>query len=59
MKQVGNLYKAILEEIAEIKEKAGYEPQIIVTDHADHLDLSPFQYESYVRARWINGKALI
>lgn len=59
IKQVSVLYKTILDEIAEIKEKGGYEPQIIVTDHADNLDLSPYKFEDYVRARWIDGKALI
>lgn len=53
------LYKTILDEIAEIKDKAGYEPQIIITDHADNLDLSPFKFENYVKARWTDGKALI
>lgn len=59
IKQVSVLYKTILDEIAEIKDKAGYEPQIIVTDHADNLDLSPFKFEDYVKARWTDGKALI
>ena len=59
IKQVAELYKTIIEEILDIKEKVGYEPQIIVTDHADNLNLSPYIFEDYVRARWIDGKALI
>lgn len=59
IKQVAELYKTIIEEIVEIKELVGYEPQIIVTDHADNLDLSPYVFEDYVRERWIDGKALI
>jgi len=59
IKQVANIYKAILEEIEEIKRKVGYEPQIVISDHADQLNLYPYNFNDYVRARWINGKALI
>ena len=30
----------------------GYEPQIIITEHADHLELNACNFESLVRARW-------
>lgn len=59
IKQVAKLFKTMLEEIAAIEAKVGYKPQVIVTDHADNLDLSPYKFEDYVRARWIDGKALI
>lgn len=54
IKQVAKLL-----EIEAIESKVGYKPQVIVTDHADNLDLSPYKFEDYVRARWIDGKALI
>ncbi len=60
VKQVAQIYKAILEEIDEITEKTGITPQVIVTDHADSLDLGKkYKYEDYVRKRWRNGKKLI
>jgi Protein of unknown function (DUF3732) len=58
IKQVAELYKTIIEEIIEIEGKVGYEPQIIVTDHADNLDLSPYTFSDYVIERWVGGKAL-
>lgn len=59
IKQVAKLFKTILEEIAAIESKVGYKPQVIITDHADNLDLSLYKFEDYVRARWIDAKALI
>lgn len=52
MRAVTNLYTQILNEIEVINEKYGYRPQIIISDHADRLNLGRFDFEGYVRARW-------
>lgn len=52
MRAVTNLYTQILNEIEIINEKYGYRPQIIISDHADRLNLGRFDFEGYVRARW-------
>lgn len=51
--KVDNIYNVILDKVNSIKRNAGYEPQIIVTDHADYLQLKEgYDYESYVVKRW-------
>ncbi len=61
IKQVEKVYIAILEELDEIEKKAGFLPQIIVTDHADKLNLGKYNFDNYVRKRWKpeNDRALI
>lgn len=53
VRAVTNLFDQLVKYCAETKEITGICPQIIVTDHADHLKLkgdAPF--ESFVRKRW-------
>lgn len=50
--QVSNLYVRILEFIEDLKKDFGTIPQIIISDHADNLDLGRFNFNDYVRARW-------
>jgi hypothetical protein len=62
IEQVEKIYVAILEELEEIKNKTNFYPQVIVTDHADGLNLGKFSFDKYVRKRWKlkeNEKALI
>jgi uncharacterized small protein (DUF1192 family) len=47
IKQVKNIFTVLNEEIETIKKDCGFEPQIIVMDHADESDFSDF-----VRKRW-------
>lgn len=56
IRQVEKVYVAILDEINEIKEISGYFPQVIVTDHADNLDLGKYSFNDYVRKRWTPNK---
>lgn len=50
---VTNLFDQLVKFCAETKLTTGINPQIIVTDHADHLKLSSgVDFESLVRARW-------
>ncbi|MFZ6770468.1 DUF3732 domain-containing protein [Undibacterium sp. Di26W] len=50
---VTNLFDQLVKFCAETKIATGINPQIIVTDHADHLNMSSgVSFESLVRARW-------
>lgn len=53
---VENMYIAILDEIELINEAAGFRPQIIITDHVDHMDLGKYDFNDYVRRRWRDSK---
>lgn len=59
VQQVANIYKTILDKVAEIEQDCGYAPQVIVTDHADKLDLEVYSFESFVRKLWRDGEKLI
>lgn len=47
IRQVKNIFSTILREISKIKKECGFEPQVIVMDHADEAEFDP-----YVRKRW-------
>lgn len=50
---VANLFDQLVQHCNETEEETGIRPQIIVTDHADHLKLqSGIRFDSLVRARW-------
>jgi hypothetical protein len=50
---VANLFDQLVQHCNETEKATGIRPQIIVTDHADHLKLrSGTKFESLVRARW-------
>lgn len=53
---VEQMYTTILDEIELINKTAGYRPQVIITDHVDHLDLEKYVFETYVRKRWREEK---
>ena len=52
IKSVTNLFKRLAEYCHDLKEQYGYSPQIIITDHADNLDLGDYEFESFVKSRW-------
>ena len=52
LQQVSNLYSQILKFIDEIYIQYGVKPQIIISDHADNLQLDGYEFEAYVKARW-------
>lgn len=52
--QVENIYIVILNELKKMSNEYKYTPQIIITDHADKLNLGEFNFEDYVRCRWDN-----
>jgi len=55
IESVENFFNEIISFCDETKQETGYEPQIIVTDHADDLKLPEGRiFEDYVRARWRN-----
>ena len=50
---VTNLYSQIVEFCKDVEANTGINPQIILTDHADHLNLATdATFESLIRARW-------
>ena len=59
VKAVTNIFSQLVRYCLETGEATGTMPQIIVTDHADHLDLlGDVTFESLVRKRWRqNGDA--
>lgn len=53
IRAVTNLFTQLVEYCKTTKEKTNISPQIIITDHADHLKLGDgVDFESLVRARW-------
>lgn len=53
MQAVTNLFRQIVNVLDSIKEQYGYTPQIIISDHADNLDLGKeYAFDNYVRKRW-------
>ena len=52
LKAVTNLFIQIINVINTIKEEYGFMPQIIISDHADHLDLGEYNFNDYVVSRW-------
>jgi len=59
IKQVQNIFNVINKVIKGIKKRYNHEPQVIILEHADNLDLEE-DFESLVRKRWKeNGEKLI
>lgn len=58
--KVENIFIQVLNHIKYTKERTGLKPQIILIDHADNLNLgNEYNFEDYVKARWINGEGFI
>ena len=51
---VTNLFIQIINVINSIKEDYGFVPQIIISDHADSLNLGEYNFNDYVVSRWRN-----
>lgn len=53
MRAVTNLFLQIADVLKSIKKQYGFTPQIIISDHADNLNLGEnYSFESFVRKRW-------
>jgi predicted DsbA family dithiol-disulfide isomerase len=53
IRAVENIYSELVKYCRQVLEETGLEPQIIVSDHADNLNLAEgIVFESLVRARW-------
>ena len=52
LKAVTNLFIQIINVINTIKDEYGFMPQIIISDHADNLDLGEYDFNNYVVCRW-------
>ncbi len=59
VRNVANIYDTILDTIDRINDESGFKVQIVVTDHADHLNLAHGDFDNYVKARWFDGEKLI
>ena len=46
------MFVQIINVINSIKEDYGFMPQIIISDHADHLNLGEYDFNDYVVSRW-------
>lgn len=52
IQSVTNIFKQLAIYCHDLKQKFGYSPQIIITDHVDGLNLGEFNFEDFVKARW-------
>ena len=52
IKAVTNLFIRLVQYCHNLERQYGYAPQIIITDHADNLDLGDYKFESFVKSRW-------
>ncbi|MCQ2271446.1 MAG: DUF3732 domain-containing protein [Bacteroidales bacterium] len=52
LKAVTNLYVQIIEFINSVAKEYGFSPQIIISDHADYLELGNYNFSDYVVNRW-------
>lgn len=52
IESVTRLFMRLAQYCHDLEEKYGYSPQIIITDHADNLDLGTFKFEEFVKNRW-------
>jgi len=57
--RVKTIYDTLLSIIEKIKEKADYLPQIIVSDHIEHLGKNSEYLTNYFKRNWRNGEGLI
>lgn len=52
LQAVTNLFTQIVNTLHSMQQDYGFMPQIIISDHADHLDLEQFNFEDFVVCRW-------
>ena len=52
LKAVINLFDQIVMFVGKVYNEYGFKPQIIISDHADNLDLDAGNFNDYVRHRW-------
>lgn len=54
LREVSNMFIRILDFIENVKSEYGIVPQIILTEHADELNLGNYKFEDYLVKRWRN-----
>lgn len=52
LQAITNLFTQIVNTLYSMQQDYGFMPQIIISDHADHLDLEQFNFEDFVVCRW-------
>jgi len=50
--EVSNMFIRILDFIQDVEKEYGFAPQIILTEHADELNLGKYHFDKYVVKRW-------
>lgn len=59
VKNVANIYDVIIDVLNEIENQSGFKIQIIVTDHADNLELKNGNFKDLNKYSWFYGNKLI
>lgn len=52
LRAVTNLFIQIVNTLYSMQNKYGFMPQVIISDHADNLDLRKYNFNDYVVRRW-------
>lgn len=52
LRAVTNLFIQIVNRLYSMQNKYGFMPQVIISDHADNLDLGKYNFNDYVVCRW-------
>lgn len=52
LRAVTNLFIQIVNTLYSMQNKYGFMPQVIISDHADNLDLGKYNFNDYVVCRW-------
>lgn len=52
LRAVTNLFIQIANTLYSMQQKYGFMPQVIISDHADNLNLGKYDFNNYVVCRW-------
>jgi len=52
LRAVSNLFTQIVNALYSMQKDYGFMPQVIISDHADYLDLGQYKFNDYVVCRW-------
>lgn len=52
LRAVTNLFIQIVNSLYSMQQKYGFMPQVIISDHADNLNLGEYDFNNYVVCRW-------
>lgn len=52
LRAVTNLFTQIVNTLYAMQKEYGFMPQVIISDHADNLNIEKYEFESFVAKRW-------